>query len=91
MLKIPFKIQGSCRKLALNLIREEVNLSKTKPREQKGNEAWNECKVLGSLLGTEKDFNRRNILAIGAYKTVNNFLSSKKNSIKIKLRTFNIS
>ena len=50
---------------------------------------WKECKVLGSLLSTEKDINRRKILAIDAYKTFNSIFSSKKNSIKIKLRTFN--
>ena len=62
---------------------EEYNI------EQKGNEAWKECKVLGSLLGTEKDINRRKILPIDPYKTLNSIFSSKKNSIKIKLRTFN--
>ena len=29
--------------------------------EQKGNEAWKECKILGSLLDTEKDINRRKL------------------------------
>ena len=72
------------RNLRINESRtEEYNI------EQKGNEAWKECKVLGSLLSTEKDINRRKILAIDAYKTFNSIFSSKKNSIKIKLRTFN--
>ena len=67
-----------------------INESKTEEYniEQKGNEAWKECKVLGSLLGKEKDINRRKVLAIGVYKTLNSILSRKKNSIKIKLRTF---
>ena len=68
-----------------------MNQSKTEEHniQQKGNEAWEDCKVLGSLLGTEKDINRRKILAIDAYKTLNSIFSSKKNSFKIKLRTFN--
>ena len=47
-----------------------VNESKTEEYiiELKGIETWKECKVLGSLLGTEKDFNRRKILAIDALK-----------------------
>ena len=36
-----------------------------------------------------KDINRRKILAIDAYKTLNSIFSSKINSIKIKLRAFN--
>ena len=69
----------------------QINESKTEEYniEQKGNEAWKECKILGSLLDTEKDINRRKILAIDAYKTLNSIFSSKINSVTIKLRTFN--
>ena len=60
------------------------------PRELKGNEAWKECKILGGLFDTEKDINkRRKKLAIDAYKTPKKILNSEKNSIKIKIRTFN--
>ena len=57
-----------------------INESKTEGYsiEQKGNEAWKECNVLGSILGTEKGINRERVLAIGAYKTLSNILSSKK-------------
>ena len=57
--------------------------------EQQENEAWRECKVLGSLLSTEKDINRKKILAVSACKTFNSIFRNKKNSFKIKLRTFN--
>ena len=62
---------------------EEYNI------EQKGNEEWKECKVLGSLLDTDNDINRRKTLAIEAYRTLNSIFGSKKSSIVIKLRTFN--
>ena len=69
----------------------QINESKTEVYyiKQKGNETWRECKILGSLLDTEKDINRRKKLAIAAYKHLRKILNSKKNSIKIKLRTFN--
>ena len=76
-------------------ILEERNLRMNKSKteeyniDQKGNEAWKECKILGSLLDTEKDINRRKILAINACKTFNSIFSSKKNFNKAKLRTFN--
>ena len=49
----------------------QINESKTEEYNiaQKGNEAWKECKILGSLLDTEKDINRGKMLAIDAYKT----------------------
>ena len=55
-----------------------------------GNDEWKKCKILGSLIGTEEDINKRKILAIEAYKALNSIFSSKKSiSNKIKLRTFN--
>ncbi len=41
------------------------------------------------LLDTEKDINRRKILAIAAYNTLKNISNNKYNSIQIKVRPFN--
>ena len=41
------------------------------------------------VYSTQKDINRRTKLAIDTYKTLKKILNSKKNFIKIKLRTFN--
>ena len=51
--------------------------------------AWKKCKLLGSLLDTEKDINRRKILAIDAFKTLNTIFDSRKISNAVKIRTFN--
>ena len=53
------------------------------------NEKWKKRKLLGSLLDTEKDINRRKILAIDAFKTLNTFFDSRKISNAVKIRTFN--
>ena len=45
--------------------------------------------VTGSLLDTEKDINRRKILAIDAFKTLNIIFDSRKISNTLKIRTFN--
>ena len=56
---------------------------------RQGNENWKKCKLLGSFLDTEKDINHRKILAIDAFKTLNNFFNSRKISNAVKTRTFN--
>ena len=56
---------------------------------RQGNEKWKNCKLLGSLLDTEKDINRRKILAIDAFKTLNQIFDSRKISNTVKIRTFN--
>ena len=68
-----------------------INDTKTEEFEisRKGDCAWKSCKLLGSLLDTEKDINRRKILAIDAYKTLSKILNGHKNSLTIKLRAFN--
>ena len=53
------------------------------------NPDWKECKLLGSLLDTEKDFNRRKKLAIDAMKTSQYIFKSKLISTELKIRTFN--
>ena len=68
-----------------------INESKTEDYEiiRQGNEKWKNCKLLGSLLDTEKDINRRQILAIDAFKTLNQIFDSRKMSNTVKIRTFN--
>ena len=48
-----------------------INESKTEEYEiiRQGNEKWRKNKLLGCLLDTKKDINRRKILAIDAFKT----------------------
>ena len=68
-----------------------INESKTEDYEiiRQGNEKSKNCKLLGSLLDTEKDINRRKILAIDAFKTLNTIFDSRKISNAVKIRTFN--
>ena len=68
-----------------------INESKTEEYEiiRQGNEKWKKCKLLGSLLDTQKDINRRKILAIDAFKTLNKIFDSRKISNAVKIRTFN--
>ena len=63
-----------------------INESKTEDYEiiRQGNEKWKNCKLLGSLLDTEKDINRRKILAIDAFKTLNQIFDSRKISNTVK-------
>ena len=56
---------------------------------RQGNEKWKKCKLLGSLQVTEKDINRRQIIAIYAFKTLNKNFDSRKISNAVKIRTFN--
>ena len=44
---------------------------------------------MGSLLDTEKDINRRKIIEIDAFKTLNKIVDSTKISNTVKIRTFN--
>ena len=66
-----------------------IKESKTEDYEiiRQGNEKWKKCKLLGSLLDTEKDINRRKILAIDAFKTLNKKIYSRKISNAVKIRT----
>ncbi len=69
----------------------EVNKTKTEEYEisRDSDDQWKSCKILGSLLDTEKDINRRKILTIDAYKKLQNIFESRKVSIELKVRTFN--
>ena len=50
---------------------------------------WKNCKILGSLIDTKNDINRRITLAITAYKTLNNIFKSNHSTIKTKIRIYN--
>ena len=49
---------------------------------------WRKCKLLGSLLGTEEDIQRRKILTIDSMTSYEDLYKSKRISIPLKVRTF---
>ena len=53
-------------------------------------EKWKKCKYLGSLLGTDEDISRRKQLAMVSYNKYKNILESKKLSLKVRCRLFNV-
>ncbi len=57
--------------------------------ERNGETDWKKCKLLGSLLDTESDINRRTLLAITAYNKLNYIFKSNNVSNKIKIRIYN--
>ena len=71
-----------------------VDLAHQKDTDSNGqplvnNEPWRKCKSLGSLLCTEKDIQRRRILAESAFKKFEKiWLSGKKISLERKLRLY---
>ncbi len=69
----------------------QINEEKTKnyPVRREGNEKWKTCKLVGSILDTEKDMNRRKTLALCAHIKLKYIPESKKNTIKIKVKVFN--
>ena len=50
---------------------------------------WRNCKLLGSLLDTGKDINRRRGLAINAMRKLKFIFASSRISIELKLKSFN--
>ena len=75
------------------LAKRNLVINESKPEEyeiiRQGDEKWKKWKLLGSLLDSENDINSRKILAIDAFKTVNNIFDSRQISKAIKIRTFN--
>ena len=64
-----------------------INNDKTEEYHVKReNDKWKECKLLGTIIDTEKDINSRNILALDAYKILNYVFNSRKVSEKLKLK-----
>ena len=49
---------------------------------------WKSCKILGSLLDTASDINRRKSLEIGVFDQMKDILNSRITSLEIKIRTF---
>lgn len=68
-----------------------VNQSKTERYcvKRNGNEDWKTCKYMGSILGTEEDIKRRQILANSAYANLKSIFSDNQVSTNTKLRIFN--
>jgi hypothetical protein len=62
---------------------EDYDISTTSPEE------WKKCRLLGSLLDTEADINKRKSLAIAAYKKKEKIFKSTKISLRTKIRVFN--
>ncbi len=75
------------------LLERNLHVNETKTEEflitREGKEDWKECRFLGSLLDTEQDINKRKGIALGAFNTLGHIFKKNKNSLKIKLRTFN--
>ena len=68
-----------------------VNTDKTEEYEvsRTGNEEWKKCKLVGSLIDTTCDINRRRGLALNAYNKLKKILESRKVNIKLKVRVLN--
>ena len=61
---------------------EEYTISRNSSDE------WKKCKILGSLIDTISDINRRKALTVNAYTKFNNIFNSRKVSTIIKIRTY---
>ena len=61
-----------------------MNETKTEEYEvkQNGNESWKECRLLGSLINTDKDISRRASLAIVSIKNLKHIFCNRKLAIK---------
>lgn len=62
---------------------EEYEISRT------GSDDWKKCRLVGSLIDTTCDINRRRGIAIGAYNKLKKILESKKVNDKLKIRVLN--
>ena len=56
--------------------------------QRDGDEKWKTCKILGSLLDTEKDIERRKALTLNVFNKFKYTLQSKRISKSIKIRIF---
>ena len=82
---IPAKLQDY--NLGVNHTKTEKFTAPDSP-ETAAKDSWKTCKLLGSLLDTEKDITRRKTLAIATAKKYKNIYSSKNLSILQKTRHF---
>ena len=73
------------------LKRRDLEINKTKTEKhsvsRKTDDSWKDCKLLGTLLDTEKDINRRKALAWSSFNDLKSIFNSRKISIEIKIRT----
>ena len=67
-----------------------INKGKTEKYEisRESNNDWKKCKLVGSLLNSLDDINRRKVLVIDTFKTYENALKSRKISEKVKICIF---
>ena len=63
---------------------EEYKVSRT------GNDDWKKCKLVGSLIDTTCDINRRRGLAVHAYNKLKKILKSRQVNPKLKVKVLNI-
>ena len=59
------------------------------PEQENPAPDWKKCKLLGSLLDTVSDIERRKTLALNSLQHFEHIYKSKRISIKVKIRTFN--
>ena len=66
-----------------------INTDKTEEYEvsRKGNDEWKKCKLVGSLMDTTCDINRRRGLAHHAYNKLKKILKSKQVNPKAKTKS----
>lgn len=87
------KIENVKKQIPAKLSKYNLHVNEGKTEEHKirrgGDDSWQKCKYLGTLLDTNCDISRRKRLAIIAYNKLNHIFSSKKVSLKQKQRIFN--
>ena len=83
------KINRKKRTIPSTLEKENLYINNEKTEEftaSRENSSWKKCKLLGSILDTENDLNRRMILAIETSKQLNYIFKSRKISTQVKVR-----
>ena len=71
------------------LINESKTEEYTITKNNKCDNKWKKCKLLGSLLDTTEDMKRRKGLALAAITSLKHIFNNNRISISIKMRTFN--
>ena len=69
-----------------------MNISKTEKYNisNKSKDDWKQCKYLGSYLDTDSDILRRKQLSYAAFNQLKTKLTSRKLSLKVRMRLFNV-
>ena len=75
-----------------SIYRSELDwLVNFKPPEPKNpHPDWKKCKLLGSLLDTKSDIERRKRLTLDSLKAFDHIFNSKRIGLDLKIRTFNV-